>query len=86
VKEFVIYTGLRLVLFVLAFLVVAGVWMLFADEVNGLLALVIALVLSGIASYFLLNGPRDAFARRVEERANRASAAFEQLKAKEDDD
>lgn len=81
-----IYTGLRLVLFVLAFLVVAGVWMLFADEINGLLALVIALVLSGIASYFLLNGPRDAFARRVEERANRASAAFEQLKAKEDDD
>jgi len=86
VKEFVIYTALRLVLFVLAFLVVAGIWMLFADEVNGLVALVLALVLSGIASYFLLNGPRDAFARRVEERAARASAAFEQLKAKEDDD
>ena len=81
-----IYTGLRVVLFVLAFLVVSGVWMLFAEEINGLLALVLALVLSGIASYFLLNKQREAFARRVEERATRASAAFEQLKAKEDDD
>ena len=81
-----IYTGLRLVLFVLSFLVVAGLWGLFADEVDILWSLVIALVASGIASYYLLNKQRDAFARRVEERAARASAAFEQLKAKEDDD
>ena len=81
-----IYTGLRLVLFVLSFLVVAGLWGLFADEVDILWSLVIALVVSGIASYYLLNKQRDAFARRVEERAARASAAFEQLKAKEDDD
>jgi len=86
VKEFVIYTGLRLALFVLAFLVVAGVWAVFAEEVDVLWSLVIALVVSGIASYYLLNRQRDAFARRVEERAARASAAFEQLKAKEDDD
>ena len=81
-----VYTGLRLVLFVLSFLVVAGLWGLFADEVDILWSLVIALVASGIASYYLLNKQRDAFARRVEERAARASAAFEQLKAKEDDD
>jgi len=86
VKEFVVYTGLRLALFVISFLVVAGLWGLFADEVDILWSLVIALVASGIASYYLLNRQRDAFARRVEERAARASAAFEQLKAKEDDD
>ena len=81
-----VYTGLRLALFVISFLVVAGLWGLFADEVDILWSLVIALVVSGIASYYLLNKQRDAFARRVEERAARASAAFEQLKAKEDDD
>ena len=85
-KEFVIYTGLRLLLFVSAFLVITGIWMLFDDEVNGLAALVLALVVSGIASYFMLNKQREAFARRVEERATRATAAFEQMKAKEDDD
>jgi len=84
VKEFVVYTGLRLALFVISFLVVAGLWGLFADEVDILWSLVIALVVSGIASYYLLNRQRDAFARRVEERAARASAAFEQLKARED--
>jgi hypothetical protein len=48
--------------------------------------LVISLVLSGLASYFLLGRQRGALARHVDERARRASEKFEELKAKEDVD
>ena len=41
-------------------------------------------VVSGVASYYLLNRPRQALADRVEVRAARASKAFEEMKAKED--
>ena len=47
---------------------------------------VIAFALSGVALYFLLNRQRDAFARKVEERAARASAAFEERRGREDQD
>jgi membrane protein implicated in regulation of membrane protease activity len=86
VKECVIYTVLRLVLFVAAFAVVAGLWLAFSDNVPVLWVFVIAFVISGVASYFLLNRPRESFARRVDERAQRASAAFEARKAREDVD
>lgn len=83
-KEFVIYTGLRLALFLATFGVVIGLWVLVADQANVLVALAAAFVLSGLGSYFLLDQQREAFARRVEARAERATAAFEELKAKED--
>ena len=85
-KEFVIYTALRLLLFVVSFLVVAGAWLALDDEVPLLWALVGALVLSGVASYFLLRPQREAFARVVDRRARGASAAYERMKAKEDAD
>ncbi|CAA9392451.1 MAG: hypothetical protein AVDCRST_MAG32-2413 [uncultured Nocardioides sp.] len=84
-KEFVVYTGLRIALFVASLGLVVGIWALAADgRVNILGALVAAFLLSGIASYFLLARQRDAFARRVEERASRATQAFEERKARED--
>jgi uncharacterized membrane protein len=86
VKEFVVYTGLRLVLFLAAFGMVAGIWLGVSDSLPILWALVIALVISGVASYFVLNRPRESFARRVDERARKASAAFEERKAREDVD
>jgi hypothetical protein len=86
VKEFVVYTALRIGLFVTSLLVVIGVWLLVADQVPILWAFVIALVLSGVASYFLLNRQREAFARRVERRAERVQERFEQMKSKEDAD
>jgi ABC-type bacteriocin/lantibiotic exporter with double-glycine peptidase domain len=86
VKEFVVYTALRIGLFVTSLLVVIGVWLLVADQVPILWAFVIALVLSGVASYFLLNRQREAFARRVEQRAERVQERFEQMKSKEDAD
>ena len=48
--------------------------------------LIISLVLSGLASYFLLGRQRSALARHVDDRARRASARFEEMKAKEDVD
>lgn len=86
VKEFVIYTGMRIGLFISSLVVVVGVWMLIADQVPILWAVVIAFVLSGIGSYFLLNRQREAFARRVEERAQKLSARYGEMKTKEDVD
>ncbi len=86
VKEFVVYTLLRLVLFAGAFAIVAGIWLAVSDEVPIMWVLVIALVVSGVASYFVLNRERESFARRVEERARRASEAIEAHKAREDVD
>jgi len=84
VKEFVVYTGLRLLMFAATFGVVIGAWVLVGDRANVAVAVVIAFVVSGLGSYFLLNGQREALARRVEQRAARATAAFDERKAKED--
>lgn len=84
-KEFVVYTALRIALFLASFGIVVGCWALATDgRVNLLWSVVAAFLVSGVASYFLLNRQRDAFALRVEERAARATAAFEARKARED--
>jgi len=84
VKEFAVYTVLRLLMFAATFGIVIGVWLLASGSANIFLAVVIAFVVSGLGSYFLLNGQREAFARRVEARAARATRAFDELKARED--
>jgi hypothetical protein len=86
VKEFVVYTGLRVLLFLASLGVVAGAWVLIAGDVPVLWAIVIAFVVSGVGSYFLLDRQREAFARRVDERAQRATSKFEELRSKEDAD
>ena len=83
-KEFVVYTGLRILLFLAALGVVLGVWVLVAGQANLLAGFVIAFVLSGIGSYYLLNGPREALAQRVDARARAASTKFEEMRARED--
>ena len=86
-KEFVVYTVLRIVLFLASFGVVVGIMaLLFDGRFNLFWAIVLAFVVSGIASYFVLDRQREAFARRVETRAAKASAAFEERKAREDAD
>lgn len=86
-KEFAIYTGLRVLLFVASLITVMLIWSLFTEgRVPALWSVVIAFAVSGVLSYFLLNRQRDAFARRVEERAARAASAFEERKAREDQD
>ena len=85
-KEFLIYTGLRILLFIASLGVVLGVWLLVARQVPVVWVVVVAFVISGIASYFLLDRQRAAFAARVEERAARATAAFDERRAREDVD
>ncbi len=86
VKEFAVYTALRILLFLASLGVVTGIWLLVADQANLLATFVIAFVLSGIGSYYLLNGPREALAQRVDARARRASVRFDERKAREDAD
>ena len=49
-KEFVVYTVLRILLFVASLAIVAGIWLLLTDEVPLLWVLVLGFALSGIAS------------------------------------
>ena len=85
-KEFWIYTLLRIVLFLGSLGIVAGVWRLVDDEVPIFWAVVIAFVMSGLGSYVLLNRPREALAQRVDERARRMTSKLEEARAKEDAD
>ncbi len=83
-KEFAVYTLARLGLFVASFALVAGVWRLVAGSVPILWPFVIAVVVSAVASYYLLQAPRERFAARVQQRAAAASARFEASRSKED--
>ena len=83
-KEFVVYTLLRFLLFAATFAVIGGIWILAADSFPWFPVLVISLALSGVASYFVLNRWRAALANRVETRARMASQRFEEMRSKED--
>jgi TRAP-type C4-dicarboxylate transport system permease small subunit len=92
VKEFAVYTVARLGLFVASYVIVAGVWLLAAGGhgVPMLWPFFIAVVISAIASYYLLRRPRDKFALMVDRRASAAASAaserLEKSRAKEDAD
>lgn len=72
-----IYTGLRLA-------VLAGVWLVIqvVTPMRGLLAIAVALVVSGVISFIVLDRPRDSASaglfgvfRRIDERIERSKAA-----------
>jgi hypothetical protein len=86
VKEFWVYTVLRVALFAASAAVVFGIWLAVAGSASIMWSLVIALVVSGLGSYFLLARQRAALAHHVDERARRATERFEELRAKEDAD
>lgn len=86
-KEFWIYTAMRVGLFIGAFGILWGVsYVLFEDPMHPFWVALVAFIVSGVASYFLLEGQRDAFAARVEARAKKASDKLEEHRSKEDDD
>jgi membrane protein implicated in regulation of membrane protease activity len=86
VKEFAIYTAARLGLFVVSYVVVAGVFLAVSDgPLNVFWPFLLAIVISAVASVFLLRGLRDRFAGVVQRRAERATARFEEMRAKEDE-
>lgn len=89
VKAFLVYTALRLVLFVCSLVLILGVWQLALGDdsvTSGELfwAVIGAFLLSGVASYFVLSRQRNALAQRVEERAGRAVSKFDEMRSKED--
>ena len=85
-KEFWIYTGLRILLFLGSLAVVAGIWAAATGDVEMVWAVVIAFLISGVGSYFLLARQREAFAQRVDARARKATARIEETRRKEDAD
>jgi hypothetical protein len=85
-KEFWVYNLLRIGLFLIWLVTILAVWAVIAGSVPILWACVLAMLLSGVTSYFVLGPQRAALARRVELRAQRMTAAFEEHKAKEDVD
>ena len=84
-KEFWVYTLLRVGLFIGSFAIVFGIWFIF-DDVPVLWVVVIAFIVSGVGSYFILERQREEFAAKVESRAAKASQKFEAQRSKEDAD
>jgi len=86
-KEFVIYTSSRLGLFVAAYALVVGAYLLAtgADEVPMYWPFLVAIVISSISSVYLLKSQRARFAAVVERRAAAASRRFEEGRSKEDE-
>lgn len=87
-KAFWTYTLARLGLFALAFVVVglvASIW-LDVNRISILWVLLISLIVSGIASVFLLSGLRDKLAVNVQQRAARMSQRIEESRSAEDVD
>jgi hypothetical protein len=85
VKEFAIYTGMRLLLFVATYAVLAGAWVAIFGRSGLLLAPFLgAIIVSSLLSLKLLAPQRDRFAAVVEARAHRATERFDEIKARED--
>ena len=84
-KDFLVYTVARIGLLVASFLVIGGIFRAFGWG-NLLVVLILAAVVSAVASYYLLQGPRARFAARVDSRASRVAQRFEEFRAKEDGD
>ena len=86
-KEFVIYTLSRLGLFVASYALVVGVYLLAtgADAIPMFWPFLVAIVISSIASVYLLKAQRARFAAVVERRAAAASRRFEERRSKEDE-
>ncbi len=87
-KHFLAYTAARLGLFLVTYGVVVGVYLLLGGgtPLPLIWPLVLAAVVSGVVSAYALRGPRQRFAAVVEQRADRMSRRFEEMKAKEDVD
>ena len=82
-KEFAVYTGLRLLLFAACFGIL---WVAFQNWLNIFPVLLLALILSSILSVFVLRAARDRLAGTIERRATRISQRIEAARRAEDDD
>jgi membrane protein implicated in regulation of membrane protease activity len=87
VKEFIVYTAARFGLFLATYGAVLGIYVLVAGTpIPVLWPLLLAAVISTVLSIYLLRGMRERFALKIQERADRMSQRFEEMRAKEDHD
>jgi hypothetical protein len=88
VKHFVIYTVLRLALFLATWAVLSTLAVLiFGDSTEiWFITLLVAAVVSSVLSLRVLAGPRERFAQSVEARATRAKDKLEEIRSREDAD
>jgi hypothetical protein len=85
VKAFLIYTTLRLLLFVACYAALGGAWALvFGKDGLLLIPFLVAVVVSSLLSLKVLAPQRERFAAVVEARAERATQKFEEIKSRED--
>jgi ABC-type bacteriocin/lantibiotic exporter with double-glycine peptidase domain len=82
-KEFAIYTSLRLALFAACF---AVLWFALNNWLTIFPLLLIALIVSSILSIFVLRAARDRLAGTIEQRAGRITERIERSRRAEDDD
>lgn len=75
-RELVVYTAARLGLFLVAYALVVGGYLLLSDDdqVPLLWPFLVAVLVSAIASAFLLRRQRDRLAAHVQQRAERSAA------------
>jgi len=87
VKEFAIYTGLRLLLFAACYALLGWLYLVVFGRTGALVwPFIAAIVVSSLLSLKFLAPQRDRFAAVVQARAERATARFEEMRSKEDQD
>jgi hypothetical protein len=87
VKAFAIYTALRLGLFVVCYAVLGGLYVLVFGNTGALVwPFLVAIIVSSLLSWKFLAPQRERFAASVQARAEKATARFEEMRAKEDQD
>jgi hypothetical protein len=87
-REFVLYTAARFAIFGATYAVVLlVVWLVDRDgPLPVLWPLILAAVLSTFIAARLLRDMRDRFTNQIQERSERMSTRFEEMRAKEDGD
>jgi hypothetical protein len=87
VKAFVIYTAMRLALFVACYAAFGGLYLAAFGRTGALVwPFIAAVIVSSVLSLKLLAPQRERFAQVVEARATRATTNFEKRRAAEDAD
>jgi Protein of unknown function (DUF4229) len=85
VKAFVIYTAMRLALFVACYAAFGGLYLAAFGRTGALVwPFIAAIVVSSLLSLKLLAPQRERFAQVVEARATKATTNFEKRRARED--
>lgn len=79
-KEFLVYNLMRVLLLASWIVIVIGTWSLISNPVPFLPAVIVALVGSGISSWFLLARQREALAHRVANRVDTTKGRYEELR------